>query len=297
VKIIRFESENAFHLGVVDGGDVVEIYRLDASLPGDLGTLLNHLDGDMRRLADLVAKAPASARRPLDKIRYALPVSANSKIICLGLNYLEHLKEGLLRDTSPKHPTVFMRIASSFVPHGQAIVRPTISKQFDYEAELVAIVGRRAKHMTIDNALSCIAAYTCGNEGTVRDYQRHTTQWGMGKNFDRSGSLGPWVVTADELPEGCRGLRIQGRLNGTVVQSDTTASMLFPLAETIVYLTRGIELNPGDLIVTGTPSGVGAARKPDPMWMQHGDEFEVEIEGIGALRNMVLDEPALARSA
>ena len=153
----------------------------------------------------------------------------------------------------------------------------------------VAVVGKRAKHMTMANATSCIAGYTISNEGSIREFQRHTTQWHMGKNFDNSGSVGPWMVTADELPDGGKGLKIESRVNGKVMQSDNTANMMFPLAETIVYATQGITLEPGDLILTGTPSGVAHARKP-PAWMRHGDVAEIEVEGIGILRNPVEDE-------
>lgn len=290
MKIVRFETGDTMHLGVIEGDEIIDINEMNRALPNDLGELLRGLDGDLGYVAELSMRAPSRARRPMEGLRYALPIAPSNKIICLGLNYLEHLKEGMLSHTSPKHPTIFMRIISSVVAHECPIVRPATSIQFDYEAELVAVVGRQAKHMTLDNALSCIAGYSCCNEGSVRDFQRHTTQWGLGKNFDRSGSVGPWVVTADELPPGGAGLRIQCRLNGKIMQSDSTSSMMFPLAETIVYLTKGIALEPGDLIVTGTPSGVGAARKPDPIWMKDGDVLEVDIEGIGILRNPIVDE-------
>jgi 2-keto-4-pentenoate hydratase/2-oxohepta-3-ene-1,7-dioic acid hydratase in catechol pathway len=153
------------------------------------------------------------------------------------------------------------------------------------------VIGKRAKHMTLDNALSCVAGFTCANEGSIREFQRHTTQWHMGKNFDATGSLGPWMVTADALPAGAKGLKIESRLNGEVMQSDNTANMMFPLAETIVYATQGITLEPGDLLFTGTPSGVGHARKP-PVWLKAGDVLEIEIEGIGTLKNLVEDEKA-----
>jgi 2-keto-4-pentenoate hydratase/2-oxohepta-3-ene-1,7-dioic acid hydratase in catechol pathway len=290
VKIARFEVGDTTHLGVIDGDEVIDLNELNRSLPNDLGDLLQICDGDLASIAALTKQAGSSSRRPIKGLRYALPIARPSKIICLGLNYQEHLKEGMLRHTSPQHPSIFMRLMSSMVPHERPIIRPATSVQFDYEGELVAVVGRRAKHMTLDDALSCIAGYSCCNEGTVRDFQRHTTQWGLGKNFDQTGSIGPWVVTADELPPGGRGLKIESRLNDQIMQSDTTSSMMFPLAETIVYVTKGIQLEPGDLIVTGTPSGVGAARKPDPVWMKDGDTLEIDIEGIGILRNPIVDE-------
>jgi len=178
------------------------------------------------------------------------------------------------------------------VAHGQPIIRPQVSETLDYEAELILVVGKRAKHLTAANATSCIAGYSCGNEGSVREYQRKTTQWAMGKNFDRTGGFGPWLVTADELPDAAKGLKIQSRLNGQVMQSDNTDNMMFPVVEMLVYITQGITLEPGDVIFTGTPSGVGHARKPDPVWMKNGDTVEVEIERVGTLRNPIVDEKA-----
>ena len=175
------------------------------------------------------------------------------------------------------------------MPHGQPIIRPKVSETLDYEAELIVVIGKRAKHLNPANATSCIAGYCCGNEGSVREYQRKTTQWAMGKNFDRTGSFGPWLVTADELPDAAKGLKIESRLNGEVMQSDNTDNMMFPVVEMLVYLTEGMTLEPGDLIFTGTPSGVGFARKP-PVWMKNGDICEVEIERIGVLRNPIADE-------
>ncbi len=168
-------------------------------------------------------------------------------------------------------------------------MRPAVSDTFDYEAELAVVIGRRSRYLTMENALQCVTAYTCANEGTIREYQRRTTQWDMGKNFDQSGSLGPWLVTADEMPVGGGGLKIECRLNGQVMQSDNTNNMMFPLRETLVAITEGITLEPGDIILTGTPSGVGHARKP-PVWMRPGDICEVEIERIGVLRNTIADE-------
>jgi 2-keto-4-pentenoate hydratase/2-oxohepta-3-ene-1,7-dioic acid hydratase in catechol pathway len=290
MKIVGFESNNGLRLGVVEGDQVVDLQEVDAKAPNDLGEWLRENDGDLKPLADLAGKAPASARRPLKGIKFALPVARPGKIICLGLNYLDHVKEGRYADNIPKFPTLFFRTLASLVPHEAAIVRPQASEQLDYEAEMVAVVGRRAKHLTLANALSCIAGYSCSNEGSVREFQRHTTQWTMGKNFDRSGSFGPWMVTADELPPGGEGLKIQSRLNGKVMQSSNTDLLMFPLAETLVYASQGMALDSGDIILTGTPSGVGHAQKPAPVWMKHGDVCEIEVEGIGVLRNPIEDE-------
>lgn len=290
MKVVGFETDNGTRLGVVDGDSVVDLQSVDANLPADLAEVLRRTSGDLATIVDLAKKAPASARRPLSGLKYALPVAHPGKIICLGLNYLDHVKEGPQRDNIPKFPSIFFRVLTSMVPHLQPIMRPKESIQLDYEAEMVAIVGRRAKHLTMVNAVGCIAGFSCANEGSVREFQRHTTQWGMGKNFDRTGGFGPWMVTADELPPGGKGLKITSRLNGKTMQSDNTDNMMFPLAETLVYLTKGMTLEPGDVILTGTPSGVGHARKPEPVWMKSGDTCEIEVEGVGVLRNPIVDE-------
>jgi 2-keto-4-pentenoate hydratase/2-oxohepta-3-ene-1,7-dioic acid hydratase in catechol pathway len=288
MKIVGFELNKQLRLGVVEGEEVIDLQAADEKAPADLGEWLRRNDGDLKPLKELAQKSKG-ARLPLKGLKFALPVARPPKIICLGLNYLEHVKEGPQKDNVPKWPSIFFRVLTSMVPHEQPIIRPKVSEMLDYEAELVAVVGRRARHMTMDNAVSCIAGYSCCNEGSVREFQRHTTQWGAGKNFDQTGGFGPWMVTADELPPGGKGLKIQSRLNGTTMQSDTTANMMFPLAETIVYLTKGMTLEPGDIILTGTPSGVGHPRKP-PVWMKHGDVAEIDIEGVGVLRNPIQDE-------
>jgi acylpyruvate hydrolase len=289
MKIVGFTTDAGLRLGTVERDQVIDLQAVDPALPNDLAALLGRYGGGLEPLADIASRAPASARRPLAGLNYALPVARPGKIICLGLNYLEHVKEGRYADNMPKFPTLFARSLNSVVPHQHPLIRPLASETFDYEAELVAVIGKRAKHVTRDNALSYVAGYTCANEGSIREFQRHTTQWHIGKNFDSSGSIGPWVVTADELPPGGKGLKIESRLNGTIMQSDNTSNMMFPVAETIAYASQGITLEPGDLLLTGTPSGVGHARKP-PVWMRHGDVCEIEIEAIGILRNPVEDE-------
>jgi acylpyruvate hydrolase len=289
MKIVGFHTNEGLHLGVIEGEEVIDLQAVDRNAPYDLGEWLRRDNGDLSPLKDLARRAPASARRPLAGLNFALPVARPGKIICLGLNYLEHVKEGFQRDNVPKFPTIFMRCQTSLLPHGKPIIRPQVTETLDYEAEMVAIVGKRAKHLDLSNAVSCIAGYSCFNEGSVREFQRKTTQWDMGKNFDGTGAFGPWMVTADELPPGGKGLKIQTRLNGEVMQSDNTDNMMFPVAETIAYITQGMTLEPGDIIVTGTPSGVGFARKP-PVWMKNGDTCEIDIERIGVLKNPIQDE-------
>jgi 2-keto-4-pentenoate hydratase/2-oxohepta-3-ene-1,7-dioic acid hydratase in catechol pathway len=290
MKIVGFEVNNSLRLGVVEGDGVIDLQAVDANMPSDLGEVLRRSNGDLKPLADLAGKAPASARRPLAGLNFALPVARPGKIICLGLNYLDHVKEGPQRDNIPKFQSIFFRMLTSLTPHLHPLMRPRKSIQLDYEGEMVVIIGKRAKHLTLDNAADCVAGYACGMEGSVREYQRHTTQWGMGKNFDRTGSVGPWMVSADELPRGGTGRKIETRLNGKVMQSSNTDNFMFPVAESLVYLTEGMTLEAGDILFTGTPSGVGHARKPDPVWMKAGDTVEVEVEGVGVLGNPIEDE-------
>lgn len=287
MKIIGFTSKEGLRLGVVEGEEVIDLRAVDNRLSTNLADVLAANDGDLSPLAGLAKKAPASARVPLKGIKYGLPVARPGKIICLGLNYLEHAKEG--GHQKPQFPSIFFRCQTSLMPHEAPMLRPKASEQLDYECELVAVVGKRVKHATLANATSCIAGYSCFNDGSVRAFQRRTSQWDMGKNFDQTGGFGPWFVSADELPRGAIGLNIQTRLNGTVMQSDNTTNMMFPVAETVVDVSQGLTLEPGDLLVMGTPSGVGHARKP-PVWMKDGDTVEIDIERIGVLRNPVVNE-------
>jgi 2-keto-4-pentenoate hydratase/2-oxohepta-3-ene-1,7-dioic acid hydratase in catechol pathway len=291
MKIVAFKAQDGVHLGVVEGDQVIDLQAADPKAPTDLGQWLRQGNGDLSPLADLAKRAPASARRPLKGITYAPPVGSPGKIVCLGLNYLEHVKEGFQKDNIPKFPTIFMRCTTSLVAHEQPMLRPHMTDTLDYEAELVVVIGKRAKHLTMANAYSCIAGYSCFNDGSVREFQRRTSQWDMGKNFDATGGFGPWMISADEVPAGGKGLKIESRLNGKVMQSDNTNNMMFPIAETLVDISQGMTLEPGDVIVTGTPSGVGFARKP-PVWMNDGDICEVEIEGVGLLRNPIKNEKA-----
>jgi acylpyruvate hydrolase len=286
MKIVGFKGQDGRRLGVVEGDQLIDLQAADPKAPRDLGQWLNQSKGDLSPIADLAKRAPASARMPLTTITYSLPVAAPGKIVCLGLNYLEHIKEGFQKDNIPKFPTIFMRCTTSLVAHDQPMLRPSMTDSLDYEAEMVVIIGKRAKHLTMANALSCIAGYSCFNDGSVREFQRRTSQWDMGKNFDATGGFGPWMISADEVPPGGKGLKIESRLNGKVMQSDNTDNMMFPVAETLVDISQAMTLEPGDVIVTGTPSGVGFARKP-PVWMNDGDICEIEIEGVGLLRNPI----------
>ena len=269
------------------GDRLVDLSLAAPGLPGDVVGVLESGESGLRRLAEAVARADEDCLVDETTVRYRVPVERPGKILCLGLNYADHAKEG--GHQKPEYPSFFMRTATSLVAHNEPIVRPRASEQLDYEAELVAVVGRRARHVPASEGLSVIAGYSVFNDGSVREYQRKTSQWTIGKNFDATGGFGPDVVTADELPPGARGLRIRSRLNGTVMQDANTDDMLVDVAETVALVTTCMTLEPGDLLVMGTPAGVGHARRP-PVWMKHGDVCEIEIERVGLLRNPVRDE-------
>ena len=190
----------------------------------------------------------------------------------------------------PIYPAIFLRVPTSLVGAGAPIVRPRVSDQLDFEGELVAVIGRGGRHIPKASALDHVVGYSVFNEASVRDFQLKPAQWTVGKNFDGTGAFGPALTTADELPPGATGLAIRTRLNGQVVQDSTTASLIFDVATLVSTLSEAMTLSPGDIIVTGTPSGVGLARNP-PLWMKPGDVCEVEIAGIGLLSNPVVDEP------
>lgn len=224
----------------------------------------------------------------LEEVTLLPLIATPPKIFCIGLNYLDHAAESPYKDR-PTYPAVFPRYATSLVGHGQPIVRPQVSEQLDFEGELVAVIGKGGRHIRKADALNHLAGYSIFNEGSIRDYQFKSPQWTVGKNFDDTGAFGPVLVTTDELPAGAHGLRIETRLNGTVMQQGNTADLIFPVTELIATLSEAITLQPGDVIVTGTPAGIGWARKP-PVFMKDGDVCEIEIEGIGTLRNPVRDE-------
>lgn len=233
------------------------------------------------------AYARATVHRDLRSLRYLPPVLHPTKAFAIGLNYVDHAAES--KFATPKHPVIFHRFPSSWVAHGEALIRPRVSNQFDYEAELVAVIGKPGRYITRERALEHVAGYSLFNDGSIRNYQTRSAQWTVGKNFDKSGSFGPLFVTADELPLGAQGLRLQCRLNGTVLQDANTRDMIFDVATLVAACSEAMALQPGDIIITGTPSGVGLARNPQ-VWMKPGDVCEVEVEGVGVLSNSIEDE-------
>src|SRR4029077_16369833 len=208
-------------------------------------------------------------------------------ILCVGLNYDDHLEESGLK--KPVYPEIFARYATSLIAHREPIRRPRESSALDYEAELAVVIGRKGRRIHRDRALDHVAGYSLFNDATIRDFQLRTPQWTMGKNFDATGAFGPWLVTPDAGPPGAPGVRIQGRLNARVMQESRTDLLIFSVPALIELISVAITLEPGDVIITGTPGGVGAARKP-AVYMQAGDGFQSEKEGIGCLRNPIQDE-------
>lgn len=213
------------------------------------------------------------------------------KIVCLGLNYAEHAREGGY--DVPDYPAMFLRATTSMIAAQAPMVLPNASATFDYEAELMVIIGKGGRHIAEADALNHVFGYSAFNDGSVREYQRKTHQWTAGKNFDGTGAVGPYVVTPDEVPAGASGLQISTRLNGRVMQDSNTSDMIFPVARTIAIVSEIMTLEPGDMIAFGTPPGVGHARKPQ-VWMKAGDVIEVEIEGIGICRNPIVAEDDLS---
>ena len=237
-------------------------------------------------LADLAQAAQSVAPVSLSQVTF-LPVIPNpGKIICVGVNYVLHIRE-MGRDV-PDHPVLFVRFADSQTGHGQPLIRPTASDKFDYEGELAVVIGRSARHVKGSEAFDYVAGYSCFNDASVRDFQRHSSQFTAGKNFSRSGSFGPWMVTVDEIPNP-DALKLETRLNGEVMQSASVSDLQFGIPELVEYITTFAQLEPGDVIATGTPGGVGVARQP-PVFMEPGDVVEVQISDIGVLTNPVADE-------
>ncbi|KAA0590254.1 2-keto-4-pentenoate hydratase/2-oxohepta-3-ene-1,7-dioic acid hydratase in catechol pathway [Azospirillum lipoferum] len=290
MKFVSFRSAATTRIGVLDGDAVIDLNAVRPDIPADLTEAL--ASG-----ADLVAAGEAALASDAPRIaasglKLAPVVPRPGKIVCLGLNYFDHAKEG--GREKPDYPWFFLRGATSLIAADEPGIRPRVSEKLDYEAELAVVIGRSGRHVPVERALEHVFGYACFNDISVRDYQKRTPQWTIGKNFDGTGAFGPHLVTADEVPPGAAGLRIQCRLNGEVMQDANTASMIWGVAETIAILTECLTLEPGDVIVMGTPAGVGFARNP-PVWMRDGDRVEVEIDGIGLLATAIRDEQEPAR--
>ena len=286
MRFTSFLRDGAPRLALVDGADLIDLNDTLPQVPADMRAALR-TGVDLHAAGRAALKGDAK-RQLLSTARLAPVVPDPGKTVCLGLNYFDHAKEGG-RD-KPDYPWFFFRGSSSLIGHGEPGIVPAVSSKFDYEAELAVVIGKKVpRHTKEVDALAFVFGYSCFNDMSVRDYQKRTPQWTIGKNFDGTGGLGPWLVTADELPAGAAGLRIRGRLNGQVMQDANTSDMIFKVAETIALLAEALTLEPGDVIAMGTPAGVGQARTP-PVWMKAGDTYEVEIEGIGTLSNPISSE-------
>ncbi|GGA09573.1 fumarylacetoacetate hydrolase family protein [Neptunicoccus cionae] len=256
---------------------------LSSAVGSDLRSLLTNPE----LLASLSARIAGSDKVAIEDILPALPIERPGKTICLGLNYADHASEG--GHDMPTYPALFMRGLESLMPSGAPMVRPKSSTKLDYEAELMVVIGKGGRHISPDDALDHVFGYTVFNDGSVRDFQRKTPQWTPGKNFDNTGAVGPYVVTADDLPTGASGLKIESRVGTEILQSANTSEMMWPVNKAIATISEFATLNPGDMIAMGTPPGVGYARTP-PRFLKPGEVIEVEIEGIGICANPVIDE-------
>jgi 2-keto-4-pentenoate hydratase/2-oxohepta-3-ene-1,7-dioic acid hydratase in catechol pathway len=280
MRIAHFEIHGIPGIAADEGSGWHGLTQPDSGFPGTLPELIAQ-GADLLRVGGSLGQSPVI---DLDAVRLLPPVPVPPKILCVGLNYGDHLEESGLK--KPIYPEIFGRFATSLIAHREPIRRPHESTALDYEAELAVVIGKPGRRIAQDRALDHVAGYSLFNDATVRDFQLRTPQWTMGKNFDRTGSFGPWLITPDAVPPGASGLRIQGRLNGRVMQDASTEQLIFSVSALIAMISVAMTLERGDVIITGTPGGVGAARKP-PIFMRPGDVFEVEIEGFGVLTNPV----------
>ena len=284
MKFISFESSRGIGVGLATRDGIIDLAgRINAS---SLRALIEE-----RRLQEASAFANEKPDFSFDEVKFLPVVPDPHHIFCIGTNYLDHLHEvqkaGVSRPV-PKRPPLFVRYPETLVGHNQPLVHPKVSEQFDYEAELAVIIGKPGRYIAEDAALSYVAGYSCFNDGSIRDWQFHTTQVTPGKNFFSTGSFGPWMVEAASVPDPHK-LDIVFRLNGKILQNSNTQQLIFKIPTLIAYVSAVLPLRPGDVIATGTPAGVGFSREP-PIFMKPGDICEVEIETIGTLRNMVVAE-------
>lgn len=278
MKLVRFSHRDSTRWGALAQDHVVP---LDTVWP-TLAQGLEQTPAALQQAADQNSLHALHA----NEVQWLPPAEPCSKILCVGLNYGRHVLEGG-RDL-PAHPSLFLRHLDSFVGHEQDIIRPACSTQFDFEGELAVVIGRGGRHIAAETAMEHVAGYTCMGENSVRDFQKHTAQVTAGKNFDRSGSLGPWIVTADEA-DAPEAMTLQTRLNGAVMQSAPVSDLIFSVPTLIAYISTFTTLRAGDVIATGTPEGIGLRRTP-PLFMKAGDVLEIDISGLGVLRSTVADE-------
>jgi len=291
MRFVAFERGGKAGLAVETGGEFRGLTNDDPKFPGDLMQLLQAGGDALQNAGDVLAGGDPIN---LETVSFLPPIANSGKVICVGLNFVDHASEG--GNVVPEYPALFARFNSSLIGHGAPIVLPQRSDKLDYEGELVAIIGEGGKDIPVEQALDHVAGYSIFNDASIRDYQLKSTQWTVGKNFDDTGAFGPAFVTADELPRGCLGLKLETRLNGEVMQSAVIDDMVFSVADLVSVISEAMALVPGDIIVAGTPSGVGFARTP-PVYMKDGDVCEVEIDRIGVLSNPIRHEAKVAKAA
>lgn len=279
MKLVKIERAGTTAEGILEG-DVVHVVGGWFDGPADSApfTLSKLGSADLQRL-----RGAASETIALSSVKLAVPADPLAKIICVGMNYRDHVGE--IKQEVAENPTIFTRFADSLVAHDEPVVRPKVSVTFDFEGEIAVIIGREARHVAIEDAMEYVSGYSCFMDGSVREYQRHSLT--AGKNFSRTGALGPWIVPAADF--GDRDPLLQTVLNGETVQSAHASQMIFGIPQVIAYCSRWTVLRPGDIIATGTPGGVGSRREP-PLWMKAGDRIDVQVDGIGRLSNPVIDE-------
>src|ERR1700723_353776 len=278
MRIVHFEKAGVPGIAADNGSGWHGLTARESGFPGTLPELIAQGADLLRTGRDLLPMHAID----LTAVRILPPVPKPPKILCVGLNYDDHLQESGLK--KPIYPEIFARFATSLIAHQEAIRRTRQPRTLDYAAELAVVIGKAGRRIPRYLALDHVAGYSLFNDATIRDFQLRTPQWTMGKNFDSTGAFGPWLVTPDAVPPGAHGLRIQGRLNGQVMQDSRTDLLIFGVAALIELISVAMSLERGDVIITGTPGGVGAARTP-PVFMQPGDTFEVDIEGLGVLTN------------
>jgi 2-keto-4-pentenoate hydratase/2-oxohepta-3-ene-1,7-dioic acid hydratase in catechol pathway len=280
MKVASFRTDHRRTYGIAADAEVFEAAPDWREQYPDLRSVLGS-----GALADLAEHCVGNGV-PVDAVEFLPPIPNPDKILCVGVNYRPHVEE--MGRELPDRPVVFVRFAGSMTGHGQPLIRPRVSEQFDFEGELAVVIGRPARHVRAADADDVIAGYACFMDGSVRDWQRHTAQFTAGKNFEQSGALGPVLTTRDEVTHLGR-IRLETRVNGEIMQQGCIGDLIFDVPALIEYCSTFTRLVPGDVIATGTPGGVGAARKP-PVWLRAGDDVEVEIGGVGCLRNPVRDE-------
>ena len=285
MRFIAFTDSDGIGLSArCNDGQYRGLHASDQNFPGELFDLLTRGADTITRAAITLQNSPLI---DLSVAKYLPPIRRPGKVICIGLNYIDHTLESGFEP--PEYPAIFGRFNSSLIGHLTPIVRPKASEQLDYEGELVAIIGQGGRHIPVSSALEHVAGYSLFNDASIRDFQFKSTQWTVGKNFDATGAFGPQFVTADELPTGCKGLHFETKLNDLIVQRAFINDLIFDVATLVSLLSDSMTLSPGDLIVTGTPGGVGLARKP-PLWMKAGDVCTVDGGALGVLKNPISDE-------